>query len=127
MSNCILFTGYIAPDGYGYIYSPDTKRSMGAHRKTFKDHHGYYPKVVMHICDNRACVNVEHLVAGDWSKNTLDCISKGRFNYANRKLTITQSKEIRLSRESQRSLAKRYGVSQDSINDIQHGRTYKDE
>ena len=41
-------------------------------------------KVVMHKCDNRACVNPEHLQLGTQSENILDGIAKGRIQAGER-------------------------------------------
>jgi hypothetical protein len=33
---------------------------------------------VLHACDNRACINVEHLFLGTYQDNALDMVAKGR-------------------------------------------------
>ena len=38
------------------------------------------PKVVMHRCDNRKCINPDHLLVGTQSENLLDSGAKGRSN-----------------------------------------------
>lgn len=68
------------------------------HRKVFLEKHGFLPPVVMHTCDNRRCVNPEHLKAGDWSANNKDRAAKGRSAKAvptRRKITQQQAVEIR--------------------------------
>ena len=60
-------------------------RQMLAHRVSWIIHcgdipsgQGHHGTVVMHKCDNRKCVNPEHLMLGTQSDNVLDMIAKGR-------------------------------------------------
>lgn len=39
---------------------------------------GFYPPVVRHSCDNRKCINPEHLIAGTVSDNIQDMIERKR-------------------------------------------------
>ena len=66
--------------GYGAFYWPGFKPGY-AHRFAWLIHHGSVPadKVVMHTCDNRACVNPGHLRLGSFADNTQDSVSKGRW------------------------------------------------
>lgn len=123
-SDCVIHTGYISNAGYGLTYNPETKKTISAHRKAFKDAHGYLPKVVMHICDTPTCVNPQHLIAGTQSMNILDCVSKGRYNNSKRKLSKEDVEHIYSSSFSQRALAKYYGVTQRVIWGIKNHKTY---
>ena len=65
--------------GYGMIR--DEKRMRTAHRVSYEEHNQtVIPSnlVVMHSCDNPACVNPQHLSLGTRSDNTQDMIKKGR-------------------------------------------------
>lgn len=65
--------------GYGVCMHEGKRRR--AHRLLYFALHPDTPEhlVVMHTCDNPACVNPEHLVAGTVRDNMLDMHAKGRF------------------------------------------------
>jgi len=84
-------------------------------------------KVIMHSCDNKLCINPEHLSEGTPKENSEDMVSKGRtntpreFRLPQTKLSNEQVREIRkLSKEglSNRELAEKYKVSIGHIQDI---------
>jgi hypothetical protein len=67
------------------------------HRRVFLEKNGYVPPVVMHTCDNKRCINPDHLIAGDWDKNNKDRAAKGRSAKAvpaRRKVTKEQAEVI---------------------------------
>lgn len=127
-SGCWEWTGRIKPRGYGAI-SIDGKEYL-AHRAAWIITNGFIPKgfYVCHHCDNRKCINPDHLFIGTQRDNVQDCISKGRFDYtlnnlrtitrSRRKLTQQQADTIRQeyqdikdSKSATRMLADKYGVS----------------
>ena len=67
--------------GYGaFAYTP--KRIVTAHRVSWElaNNNGELPDpklVVMHLCDNKICVNPSHLTLGTIAVNNLDAIKKG--------------------------------------------------
>lgn len=82
---------------------------------------------VLHKCDNRACVNPDHLFLGTHADNMRDMCKKGRQNFQQRpqdqlKLTPSQIAGVRSEyiprKISQENLAKRYGVSRSTIFNI---------
>jgi hypothetical protein len=66
------------------------KKHYRAHRLAWILEHGSIPDgaVVMHKCDNKHCVRLDHLALGTHKDNMLDKMAKGRGN--NKKLPETQ-------------------------------------
>ena len=73
-------------DGYGKfaISAPSgtqpKQKHVRAHRLSYELTHGPVDSilVIMHACDNEACVNPSHLSVGTQTDNRIDCGSKGR-------------------------------------------------
>jgi hypothetical protein len=111
--------------GYGQI-GVTRSRSIGAHRASWAIHHGDPGDAyVCHRCDNRACVNPEHLFLGSQFDNLEDMTRKGR-RYS--KLSAQDVDDIRLAVEtlpvSKSAVARAYGVSVTNICDICTGATW---
>jgi hypothetical protein len=77
-NGCWVWNRYIGPGGYGQVAV--LRKTSLAHRVMFQAHKGDIPNglVVMHTCDNRLCVNPEHLSLGTQGDNVRDCVAKGR-------------------------------------------------
>ena len=73
-----------SPITYGFMYpgkrADGKQRSILAHRFSYILHYGSIPEEsrVLHKCDNRKCVNPEHLFLGTMSDNMKDMHSKNR-------------------------------------------------
>lgn len=119
--SCWNFTGCKDRDGYG-IFSPQQKKQYRAHRYSAEqaglDIKG---KVVCHRCDNRACVNPDHLFAGTQQDNLRDMVAKGRHWHGRPrkkgiyKLTPENVFEIINSKLPAVELAKKFGVHKTRI------------
>lgn len=81
---------------------------------------------VCHTCDNRKCVNPEHLFVGTRTDNMRDMAEKNRGNGNSRVLSAEDVRSIRQSPKSCRSLGKEYGVGYQTIRLIKKNLTYKD-
>ena len=76
---CLEFMGHRDDLGYGRVRGTDGKL-IRLHRAMWIKHHGHIPdkRVVMHKCDNRACIEISHLQLGTQIENMQDCHAKGR-------------------------------------------------
>jgi hypothetical protein len=84
-AGCWNYLGGKTKGGYGVFY-PKKGEATYAHRYSYQLFKGSIDEglVVMHSCDNRKCVNPEHLSQGTSGDNLRDMTSKGR-NYQSKK------------------------------------------
>jgi hypothetical protein len=81
---CWPWRGARSPNGYGTLGRRSPKHgkwtSVGAHRVAYELVWGAPPEgaVIMHMCDNPACCNPNHLRAGTGRDNSIDCREKRR-------------------------------------------------
>ena len=77
-TDCWHWCGVRISGGYGRMTYKG--RSQVAHRLAWIAWNGPIPEgmYVLHRCDNRACVNPDHLWLGTYSDNLKDCWAKGR-------------------------------------------------
>ena len=81
MSDCINWSKGLAHNGYGL--TTRNNKTYRAHRLAYCDYHNIdhsviRGKVVRHTCDNRRCVNPEHLVIGTHQDNMDDMKKRNR-------------------------------------------------
>lgn len=133
MSDCIEWRGCRKPDGYGLVNVDG--RTRRAHRVAYEKVHGPIPDgmFVCHTCDNRGCVNPEHLWLGTPADNMRDMAEKGRARGSRgerhhaAKLTSALVAEIRQRAavgELQKDLAAEYGVSRSTVSKVATGRLW---
>ena len=87
IKNCWEWQGTILDNGYGAFHMPRPNQKMiYAHRLSWEIHFGKIPKdkIVGHKCDNKICVNPEHLFVGTQRENIEDSLNKGRHSSQNR-------------------------------------------
>ena len=103
--------------------------SSVAHRFSWFIYRGDIPQdlLVLHKCDVPLCVNPDHLWLGTHLDNERDKISKGRGKCE--KLSVEKVKELKSLMKADfgdMNLARKYGVSYQTIWHIRIGRTWKD-
>ena len=76
LSGCWIWQGSTQRQGYGTVGYGD--RTWLAHRLAWTEQHGPIPagKILCHRCDERRCVNPDHLFLGDWRLNMADLKAK---------------------------------------------------
>lgn len=123
-------------DDFGYGHLGSGRSVVRAHRLSWEIHFGAIlgGLCVLHKCDTPACVRPDHLFLGTRNTNNKDRHTKGRYasqpfgeDHGRAKLTTIQVREIRAFKgiESQRELAKRFGVSRPTIKFIHQGKTWR--
>jgi hypothetical protein len=129
LTGCWNWIGAITKIGYGqFSIKTNKKNTLLAHRVSYTLHIGIIPKgmCILHNCDNRKCVNPEHLRLGTNKDNTTDMFLKGREHDRkginnNSKLDEKAIKEIRnfpRARGYQNRLKNIYNISQANISRI---------
>jgi hypothetical protein len=75
---CKEWTLSLGPKGYGQVN--DSGRMRRAHRWVWEKVYGPVPHglFVLHRCDNKRCVFIEHLFLGTAADNSADMRAKGR-------------------------------------------------
>lgn len=117
--------GVFAKDGYGF--TRHNGKQLAAHRYSWFMHYGEIEGnlFVCHKCDERLCVNPDHLFLGTAQQNADDMLRKGRLvgrkgaAQWNAKLTDDQVRAIRADTRIQRLVAEDYGISVNTIGKIQ--------
>lgn len=123
-NGCHEWQGYVARNGYGQIGLG--RKVLYTHRAAWALAHSDPGEAyVLHKCDNRRCVNPDHLFLGDHDSNMGDMVKKKRHAFGERNglsiLTTDQVREIKASKDRTTDLAERYGVALSTISCIKSG------
>lgn len=124
-SGCHEWQSTIKNTGYGGFWHDGKPQT--AHCVAYQLYKGEIPKgmVIRHSCDNRKCVNVEHLILGTQADNINDMDGRNRRGFGS-KLNLAQIAEIKeliKQRYPQAEIASRYGVTQTAISKIKLGKS----
>jgi HNH endonuclease len=118
-TGCWNWKASVGNHGYGQLTFLQQKYT--AHRLSWELNRGPIPDglCVLHHCDNRRCVNPDHLFLGTRAENLVDMTQKGRrargASHGRRRLTESQVKQVLASNESVKTLAQALGVTDSAI------------
>lgn len=127
-------------NGYGRLFvgsrSDGTRKSVSAHRLSHEAFIGEIPDglEICHKCDNRRCVNPDHLFPGTRQENVDDRESKNRNKppkgeaVGTSKLSsadVTSMRRLRTKGISFSKLAERFGVCKKTARQACNGETWK--
>lgn len=134
-TGCWEFKGPKNLDGYGRVRYK--RRKTMAHRIAHEAWIGPIPDglFIRHKCDNRPCINPDHLETGTNAQNVQDKMDRGRFiprygsDATNVKLNEEQVRAIRAEYvpggETHKQIAGRYGVCEATIQHILKRRSWR--
>ena len=131
-SDCIEWVGTKYKNGYGRFFFDGI--SLLAHRASMILKTGQEIPEGMHVChtcDNRCCVNPDHLWLGTNQENTQDKMNKGRHwvpfgsSRSDSKLNEELVRYIRSSDKQHKQLGKELGVSESLIRGVRKNEYWK--
>ena len=137
-SGCWEWSGHL--DGYGYgsftFWTPQEKtyKHYRSHRFSYETYNNINltaDQLVCHSCDNRGCVNPEHLFLGTPDDNAKDMVQKGRsmMGERNNKVKLKEADVVSIRaahKDGVRTgvLADRYSVHRTTIQRINREATW---
>jgi HNH endonuclease len=117
------------PKGYGYKYvgkSPNgNSRYVKAHVVALEEKLGrpLLPGMQSnHYCDNPPCIQPEHLYEGTQAQNIKDSLERGRRPWVRPEIREAIRARFAEGGISQLAVAREFGVSQQVVSNIVHGR-----
>jgi len=132
LNECMEWDAFIDKDGYG-VFTVSGKK-VRAHRYIYMYHFGKVSSelCICHNCDNRKCVNSNHLFVGTWNDNIQDSIRKNRNAIGSQMVgsKLLESDVVLIKQQLQRGIsqdliADNFNVGQTTISRINRGVSWK--
>lgn len=118
-TNCWEWIGAKGANGYGNMTIHG--KQITPHRFSFKVFKGpVRSKLVLHKCDNRLCVNPDHLYIGTYQDNSRDESIRGNHKLSNE--NVKQIRALRDEGKTQVELASLFNVSRRYVRNILLGK-----
>lgn len=136
ITGCIVWTGFTNASGYGRFQTGTTKSGTSkqyfSHRASYEVNIGHIPDgiFVCHKCDNRKCINPDHLFLGTARDNNNDMVQKNRSRHARgqlhglSKLTENQVFEIFNMKGTYPEIGSKFSITQETVYNIKCGRSW---
>jgi len=130
-SGCWIWTACVDIGGYGRFGVDGSNRK--AHRVSWELYRHPIPDglCALHRCDNRLCVNPDHLFLGTHADNAADRDAKGRLGdragSANNRTNLTDDdvRAIRSDNRKLKEIAPDYGLQIAAVSKIKTGRSWR--
>lgn len=125
-NGCWEWTGGMRADGYGLVWFEG--KAQRAHRIAYQVLKGPLDTkdVLCHKCDNRKCINPDHIFIGSRADNVRDAASKNRMPHGkshwNATLSDAQIAMIRsIEGVTYTEIARQFGVAQSTVSRLRSG------
>lgn len=131
---CHICTSH-ALNTHGYPGLWKDGRPHNMHRVLYEEYHRVaIPSdiLIRHTCDDRRCINVDHLIEGTPAQNSADMVERKRHrfqygeNHTDSTLTNALVLEIAEATGTQYAIAARYGINQSTVSRIKNAKRRKD-
>jgi len=133
-SGCYEWQLSTSSNGYGKYFSQVQKRYVATHRRLWELIKGEIPEglYVCHTCDNKRCVNIDHLFLGTPKDNITDMVNKNKqpkgethgMSKLNKDLVIEILYHL-AAKWRICDIASKYKINWNCIHDIRTQRTWK--